>query len=175
MIILQSTNTLRLKQAEEADQENLRAWKNAHRQFFYFKDKISPEMQAKWFAKYQLRKHDVMFISQEQDSKGNWVSTGCMGYRLENSKIDLYNILRGARVQGSPHTMSEAFGTMNAWLHQTYRLPITCEVIASNPACAWYERNSMNAVGKGDKPEAHVVYQLNTNKISNIKVEATYS
>lgn len=169
MLTLTSPNLpgLRLRQATQADQDNLRQWKNSLRQFFYFKDEITPEMQANWFAKHQNRKWDVMLVVEESADGGHtFTPTGCMGYRLtENGVLDLYNILRGQRLEGSPHSMGEAFNLMNVFLHQTYRLPLTCEVLAANPARVWYEKNGMEVTSRGDTPEPHVIYTLNPAKL----------
>ena len=179
MITLSSTALpgLRLRQTTEADQENLRNWKNSLRQFFFFKDEITPEMQAKWFAKHQGRKWDVMFVAEESVDNGqSFTPTGCMGYRLmENGTIDLYNILRGTRVQGAPHSMGDAYNLMTSWLHQTYRLPITCEVLENNPARQWYEKNGMQVTATGEKPEPHVIYTLNPAKLPNLQPKAILS
>jgi hypothetical protein len=163
MILTSSTPTLRLKQAEEVDNENLRQWKNLHRQSFFFKDEITPEMQTKWFAKHQSHKWDFMFLAQESTDGGKtFTSTGCMGYRLaENNTIDLYNIMRGTRLEGSNHTMGEAFTLLLCWLHNTYKLPLTCEVLANNPAHVWYEKLGFEVIEERSNPEPHVIYRLN--------------
>ncbi len=165
--------SLRLRQATQADQENLRTWKNALREFFFFKDEITPEMQANWFAKHQTRTWDMMLVVEESADGGEtFYPTGCMGYRLqEDGKIDLYNILRGTRLAGTPHTMGDAFNLMNIFLHQTYRLPLGCEVLENNPARKWYEKLGMEATGHGEKPDPHVLYTLNPSKLPTFQVK----
>lgn len=169
--------SIRLRQATQSDQEELRVWKNALREFFFFKDEITPEMQASWFAKHQSRKWDVMFISEESADNGlTFHPTGCMGFRLtKNDTLDLYNVLRGTRIAGAPHTMGDAFNLMNIWLHHTYRLPITCEVLESNPARSWYEKNGLEVTGAGKKPEPHVIFTLNPSKLPSLQVKVHLS
>lgn len=164
---------LRLREAVASDQENLRVWKNAHRTSFFFKDEITPEMQAAWFAKHEQRTDDVMLVVEERAEGGEFLPTGCMGYRLLEGKIDLYNILRGTRIEGAVHTMGDAFNLMNMWLTEAYRLPLTCSVIAANPARDWYEKLGMRVIGEGESPEPHVVYELDVSHLPefDVKVE----
>lgn len=161
----------RLKQAEAIDCEDLRVWKNANRQYFFFKDEISHEMQAKWFANLQASKTDMMLMVQEYDGE-KFVNVGCMGYRLEDDgdekSIDVYNIMRGRTLEGSTHSMAEAFNMMNAFLHTTAKLPVGCLVLADNPARGWYEQNGFELQGEAD---GHVVYKLNPAKLKPVKVE----
>ena len=88
MLILTSPSfPFRLIEAPESESENLRIWKNTHRNSFFFKDEITPEMQAKWFAKYKADKHSLMLIVQEPAGDG-WRSIGCMGYRILTEDAD---------------------------------------------------------------------------------------
>lgn len=176
MIILTGDKQgLRLKQAEAADMEDLRVWKNANREWFFYKKEITPEQQTGWFAKHQARKYDVMFMVQEADGEA-WVNTGCMGFRVtEGGLIDLYNIMRGRKVEGSGHTMGEAFCLMNAYLAKTYALPVTCEVLEANPARAFYERNHMAVTEQRAEPEPHVIYTLDNAKVDGINISVEYA
>jgi hypothetical protein len=174
IIITGSKPTLRLKQAEAADMEDLRVWKNANREWFFYKKEITPEQQAGWFAKHQARKYDVMFMAQERDGE-EWVNIGCMGFRLTDTVVDLYNIMRGRKVEGSQHSMGEAFSLMNAYLAKTYALPITCEVLTANPARNFYERNHMTMVEERSEPEPHVIYKLDNAKVAGIDVKVQYA
>jgi hypothetical protein len=94
-----------------------------------------------------------------------------MGYRLtEANTIDLYNIMRGMRLEDSNHTMGEAFTLLLCWLHQTYKLPLTCEVLANNPARQWYEKLGFAVIEQRTKPEPHVIYRLNPTRLPAMAV-----
>jgi hypothetical protein len=174
-LILTAGPNFRLKQAELADNDDLRTWKNANRQHFFFKGEITPEMQAAWFTKLQTTPDDVMLMVQESDGQG-FVNVGCMGFRklADEQVIDVYNILRGRRLANSRHSMAEAFTLMNTWLLGHYNLPVTCKVLAANPARAWYEQNGFDLAGQGDhNGEPYVVYKLNPAKLKLVQGEAS--
>ena len=67
-------DSLSLRAINEHDLEYLRQWKNEQREFFFHKDIITPEQQRAWFAKFQVRNHDYMFIVDL-----NCKAIGCMG------------------------------------------------------------------------------------------------
>lgn len=169
----------RLKEIEQADQDDLRTWKNTHKMSFFFQQDITPEMQAGWFAKYQARNAentDHMFMVQERDATtGTLVNIGCMGFRDEGNSIDIYNLMRGQRLESdSGHTMSDALNAMLACAQTTYPgKPVTCMVLQNNPARGWYEANGFDLTGehpsyKDDTSLAYVTYQLNPERFNPV-------
>lgn len=124
-----------LRLITQDDLELLRNWKNAHRNRFFYKDLISKDEQKKWFEKYQQREDDYMFILEEVN--GNCV--GCLGYRIVNGKIDLYNIIRGRDSQEDA-TMRDAMLLLVEYLKNIEKKEITCLVLKDNPAFGWYKK-----------------------------------
>ena len=128
--------SLTLRVANENDLENIRQWKNEQREFFFHKDIITPEQQRAWFAKFQARNHDYMFIV---DLNGNAI--GCMGIRLLDEVWDVYNVILGLTEYGKKGYMGKAFQQMLIYAQSIRKCPITLQVIKSNPAVAWYKKN----------------------------------
>lgn len=168
MIIHPKNNpNFRLKLIESEDLEDIREWKNENRQYFFYKEIITPEQQQNWFEKHKLNKQDFMFVAQEYDGK-NFVNIGCMGYRLEEDNIDIYNIMRGRSIENSTNNMSDAFNMMNIYISNKYKLDVSCVVLNDNPARKWYEKNSLKQVEQRDD---HVLYKLDTNTLPKIEIE----
>lgn len=175
LIITSPSFPFRLVEAQDADSENLRVWKNKHRNSFFFKDEITPEMQAKWFAKYKADKHSMMLVVQEPAGESEWRSIGCMGYRVltEDANapyLDLFNILRGEESIVSGYRMKDAFEAMCTYLLQTYTLPQTCKVLTENPARNWYESIGLE---KTKDHADHVDYLLNPAKLSQPTIKVS--
>ena len=121
----------------EADLENLRNWKNEHRESFFFKGIISPEDQRRWFVAYCERPDDYMFVIRLKS-----MPIGCIGFRLLDKTLDIYNVILGVAEVGR-----------QGWMRQTLRLTCTyalsrypgvllgVKVLCANPAVDWYKRN----------------------------------
>lgn len=129
--------SLILRAANENDLENLRQWKNEQREFFFHKDIITPEQQRAWFAKFQARNHDYMFIV-DLNSK----AIGCMGIRLLDDAWDIYNVILGLTDYRKKGYMGKAFQTMLTYAQSVSNCPFTLQVLKANPAVAWYKKNS---------------------------------
>src|SRR6476469_2932354 len=101
---------MRLRMINEGDIEDLREWKNENKQSFFLRNDITPEQQSLWYANFEKRDTDHMFIV-EQLADGGWVKIGCMGFRyLENEGcVDGYNIIRSVKLGSPTFTMSDAF------------------------------------------------------------------
>ena len=69
---------VKLKMIDEADIDNLREWKNAERNNFFFNKIITVEQQREWLEAYQKRMDDFMYIILVND-----LPIGCMGIRLK--------------------------------------------------------------------------------------------
>lgn len=133
-----------LRSITDADQENLRTWKNKHRTSFFYQEIITPEQQKEWFRKYLGRQNDYMFIVEEEpmgeNAEKERCPVGCLAFRLEDdSTIDLYNIIRGR--ESVNVTMKDAMHLMLNYI-KTY-FPdkrIKCDVLKDNPAVLWYKK-----------------------------------
>jgi len=148
--------SLTLRAANENDLENLLQWKNEQREFFFHKDIITPEQQRAWFAKFQARNHDYMFIV---DLNGKAI--GCMGIRLLDEAWDIYNVILGLTDYGKKGYMGKAFQTMLTYAQSVRKCPITLQVLKSNPAAAWYKKYGF--VATAEKADHYsLVYQSNT-------------
>ncbi|PIZ29948.1 MAG: hypothetical protein COY40_05710 [Alphaproteobacteria bacterium CG_4_10_14_0_8_um_filter_53_9] len=171
MFVLTGPNpAFRLRLATMDDAENLRLWKNAHKTAFFYQKDITPEQQAGWMSKHLSNKDDFMFMVESHHTD-TWLPVGCMGYRLEDGTLDLYNILRGVPEDNATFTMGEAFSLMLAYLGQTYRLPISCVVLRDNPVRGWYEKLGLVSTGEGEKDGiAFVRYALPVPNIPALSV-----
>ena len=132
---------VKLRSITEDDIELLRVWKNAHRYSFFFQEIIEPEQQRWWFEQFCTREHDYMFIVQYDD-----VDVGCMGFRLLNDRIDIYNVILGRKEHSGKGTMSIAVCLMNGFIVDKFTEDITAKVLRSNPALEWYLKNGFEVV-----------------------------
>jgi len=139
---------LRLRAVGREDIENLRVWKNKHKNSFFLNRDITPEEQAKWFESFAARGEDFMFVV-EQKIDEQWQSIGCMGFRrlADEACLDAYNIMRGVKSEKGSFTMSDAFAAMLAFAAaRDADLPIRCKVLCENPAVEWYKKNNFSIV-----------------------------
>ena len=120
----------KVREAQEEDLEFLRICKNAHRESFFFKEIISPEMQKKWFADYQRRDHDFMLIVEHEKER-----VGCLGFRKLVDRVDIYNlIVNSERKQGKGYmTIALDLVCQEVWRRYS-KMPITALVLRNNPA-----------------------------------------
>ena len=132
---------VRLRLAELEDRENLRVWKNLHKQFYFHKADITPEQQLVWFTSYLERPDDHVYMVEEEE-RGTWAAVGVVVARLlpDQNAVDLYNIMRGARTAAERTNMGEALRTLCRAARLAYPQPITCKVLSDNPALGWYAR-----------------------------------
>ena len=134
----------RLRAIGAGDLEDLRTWKNRDRQYFFFREIISPEQQARWFAGYLDRPDDYMFVA-EAPRQPDEPPFGCMGLRLVGEYVDVYNVIRGRRLEGEGVRMADAFALMCSFA-LSFERAITLMVLKDNPAVAWYERRGFARV-----------------------------
>ncbi len=123
-----------LRSIAASDCDPLRAWKNANRHAFFYQNLISPDEQMTWFRAYRERPNDHMFIVSVSPDMG------CMGFRLEEGKVDVYNVIRGVSDAGRRGEMRDALHLMCSYALTRYACEVGCKVLADNPAVAWYER-----------------------------------
>ena len=81
---------LELRSASQTDLENLRTWKNKEKQYFFYQEEISKELQLNWFESFKLRPDDFMFMTVFEGHV-----FGCMGIRWQKDFWDVYNVIVG--------------------------------------------------------------------------------
>jgi RimJ/RimL family protein N-acetyltransferase len=130
-----------LRSIAASDIETLRNWKNGQRLFFFDKAIITSERQREWFAGFQSRPDDYMFIVQARE-----VDIGCMGIRNLGALWDVYNVILGAQDHGGKGYMSEALILMLNFAYHRSPNPVQLSVLKENPAVRWYEKNGFTAI-----------------------------
>lgn len=169
MLILYSADFqgLRLRGIADKDLELLRRWKNSNRNSFFYKNKISRKDQKKWFQGFLTRSQDYMFMVEEKIGR-SFKPVGCMGFRMDEGGIDLYNIIRGIKYAASHVKMGDALHVICSYVTQYYKLKISCKVIGSNPAVHWYKKNGFDIIQTQDN---YVVMELNTSGFKACEVD----
>ncbi|BCE00602.1 hypothetical protein [Marinicellulosiphila megalodicopiae] len=166
MIITDEYESFILKSILVEDIESLRVWKNKHRGSFFHKNEITSSEQYTWFSEYQNDPENIMFVVIVDG-----VSIGCMGYRLKDGGVDVYNIMRGEKTSHKPFKMSDAFSVMLSYLKVKYQLTISCVVLNDNPAFNWYLNNNFIVKAKYDNYSLLEYYSGNNMKKYLIKVK----
>ena len=139
-----STPTVILRAAGPGDLEDLRAWKNANKAGFFFKDTITTEMQREWYEKYRARPNDFMFIVESDG-----VKAGCMGFRIQDDgTADTYNMIASPAAKGKG-LMKAAMLVMCSYIAERHTKDIGCLVVTGNPAVKYYEHCGYKIVGEG--------------------------
>lgn len=134
---------VRLRPAGPEDLEDLRAWKNANKQWFFFKGEITPGMQKEWFAQYLKLKDDVLFIVEHAGKKA-----GTLGVRiLPNGSADIYNVIAAPDAKGKG-VMKIALKTLCAHVAAAKTKKIGCLVLKGNPAAKFYEACGFRKTGE---------------------------
>ena len=143
---------LRLRGIGPEDLEDLRSWKNAHREAFFFKDSITPEAQRKWYEGYLERPNDCMFIVESGPLRA-----GCMAFRLEHDgAADFYNII------GSPEGRGQGLLKGGMMVLCSYVLVersrrISLKVVSGNAARGFYESCGFE---RAEERETYVLMRL---------------
>lgn len=146
MIIVDEHEIFSLQDVRLADLENLRLWKNKHRNSFFHREIITPKQQSDWFDSYLNDSENQMFVVILDGE-----SIGCMGYRTKEGIIDVYNIMRGIETSNKKFTMSDAFKLMLNFIKYKHQKKITCVVLNENPAFNWYLKNEFVVKEKYEK------------------------
>ena len=133
--------------------EFLRRLKNAHRQRFFHRDEISPAQQQQWYEGYLQRDHDWMFVMRRAG-----VERACMGYRIVDGEIDIYNIIREDSGDGRTFGFSQGFELLCAYLDARFDLPISGRVLADNPVVHWARRRGFVPTETGERAGLGYVY-----------------
>ncbi len=138
VLFIKDTTDLRLRSIEKRDIEDLRIWKNSNRSSFFYKQEITPDAQIEWYQRYIHREDDYIFIVEVLNND-TWKKIGCLGFRVVEGNIDLYNIIRGQRIEARS-SMREAMYILLAYISEKYSYPIKCDVLVDNPAVEWYNK-----------------------------------
>lgn len=150
-----------LETAGVDDIEKLRLWKNENRQYFFNKYIISESDQAKWFNDFLMIEDDYIFII-----KYGGVGIGCIGFRMLNGVIDVYNVIIGDKQYLSKGIMSFALVLMCSFILDNYNNDITVRVLLDNPAREWYVKNNFLEICK---KEDHVFMKHQSGKFKYLK------
>ena len=161
LAILPDDNGLILKAVTYEDIEILRRWKNENRQCFFYQDHISEKQQYSWFTDFSKRKDDFIFILKFIET-----NIGCIGFRLLDDVIDIYNVIIGDKNFLSKGFMSIALQTLCSFIKDCYPNEITVRVLRNNPAIAWYEKNYFKTCYV---KEDHIGMKLDTERFRYIK------
>lgn len=136
---------IRLRTADVTDLQNLRLWKNANCEYFFYKGEISAAQQGAWFESYQTRPLDLMFVVLANEK-----AVGCMGIRLLEGSWDVYNVILGEGEYGKRGIMGAAFQQMLAFAQTLNPSPITLKVLPKNPAVGWYQKQGFFITSESD-------------------------
>ena len=164
MIIANKKSNFYLQEISIDDIENLRLWKNKHKNSFFHKKDITREEQEYWFnSVYSNNNDDIMFVVVLDGKK-----IGCMGYRFRDNNIDVYNIMRGVDSTSESFKMSHAFQLMLKYLRSKYNEVISCVVLNQNPAFNWYLKNGFVKVS--DSGDYSTLEYVDTETLFEIEV-----
>lgn len=157
-IVVQQDLKLALRAVADVDLETLRQWKNEQREFFFHKEEITPAQQRSWYAAFQSRPNDLMFMTVLDGQH-----FGCMGIRWLENSWDVYNVILGRPEFGGRGLMGKAFKTMLGHALSTKESSITLQVLKHNPAVKWYLQNGFVITAEYDDHYA-MLYQSNSNQ-----------
>jgi ribosomal protein S18 acetylase RimI-like enzyme len=149
-----------LRTVTDADADRLRRWKNAHREAFFFRGEITPQMQREWLLRYHRRPDDLMFVVE-----CDGLAVGCMGFRLQEGEVDVYNVIRGREDAGAPGAMGRAMGLMCSYICARHPAPVRARVVRGNPALAWYRRQGFRVEAER---EDHTLVVLDRERFSPV-------
>jgi len=136
-----------LRSIKEDDIQLLRQWKNDHREFFFYKQIITVDQQKEWFTRWSSETCDHLFVVELKGA-----SIGCIGARLFQETVDVYNVILGDKAFKGQGVMSEALRAVVAFSQFLYSgLPVCVRVLQTNPAVGWYERNGFARITANDE------------------------
>jgi RimJ/RimL family protein N-acetyltransferase len=159
--IISTGGDITLKSIGTEDIELLRNWKNQNRKYFFYKDVISPSQQREWFNSYVNNEKENIFIVEYE---GNRV--GCMGFRLMDDVIDVYNVICGNKNFGGRGIMGRALRLMCSYIIDNHDREITLMVLLDNKkAIDWYVKNGFEET---ERKEDYIYMKLNINKFNHL-------
>jgi RimJ/RimL family protein N-acetyltransferase len=154
--------TISLRSIEESDQENLRRWKNANAQYFFYQKTITPKQQEEWFRGYLGRQEDALFIVHAAGE-----DIGCMGIRLLDDTWDIYNVILGETQFGGKGYMGQAMSVLCSYALSMNPKRITAKVLAKNPAIEWYCKHHFIIKERHDD---HVEIELDKSQFRQVPI-----
>lgn len=159
--------TMRLRSITDDDVEELRIWKNKNKDSFFYKKEISPCEQSVWFQNYLQRDEDWILVAETMGMNGEWKKFGCLGYRVMEEMIDLYNIIRGNQTT-QKSSMRDMMLLLTSFLNYRYSMKIKCDVLVDNPAVEWYNKCGFFIY---EKQEDYYVMMLDKNTEIPLKMK----
>lgn len=146
-----------VRPAREGDIETLREWKNDASAYFHLKTPITPEQQKQWFAAFQTKRGQQMFVAE-----GPHGLTACVGFRTlpdtpeSTATVELFNLICGdSRLQGTGFAR-EFYGTVTGELRKRGVAEICLEVLKTNErGNRWYLKQGY--VKTGEKPGCNLL------------------
>lgn len=146
-----------LRPIEETDLENLRRWKNEHRDRFFYREYISRSNQNAWYCRYKERSNDHMFMVLA----ANRDIVGCMGIRWEDDRLnwDVYNVIRGLSRYKRSGVMSLGLCELIQFALRNREAPIKLVVLKNNPAVGWYEKNGFTKLREDGEGAVMCLYR----------------
>ena len=131
---------IKVRLINESDLDNLRIWKNANKDAFFYKKNITKKQQADWFKEYldrNKKEADFMYIAE-----CDGVPVGCFGYRFIGGVIDIYNTILGNKDYIGKKIISSECKKLWKYLTDTYYADITVKVLNTNTDTVnWYRKN----------------------------------
>lgn len=151
---------IEMRSIELRDIEHLRLWKNSHKEFFFNKNEISTIDQFNWFSQFIEKKDDHMFIIENENSE-----IGCIGARILNNFVDVYNVILGDKSFKGKHIMTYAMEALIAICNLLYvDKPVFVKVLKSNPAINWYMKLGFVKI---DDAEDYIQMEYNNSTVKN--------
>ena len=142
MELVSDDKKIRLTPIKFDDIENLRIWKNSHKDFFFLKKKINKKDQKSWFENIYLKnKNDFMFIIYYKSQ-----TIGTIGCRLINNYWDIYNVMNVNKNYKGKGIMSLALKLLISFMESKSNKDVTAKVLANNSNLKWYLKNNFNVV-----------------------------
>lgn len=148
---------VKMRLADDYDNEFLVMLKNKNKQFFFYQKEISLAEQRNWFQGYLVRENDYMFVILVKEQYA-----GCMGIRLADNGWDIYNVMLGDITLKGSGVMSLAFQKMLTFACEKKKVFCSLKVLKINPAIQWYKKQGFKIVEEFD------VYLIMKYELSNI-------
>jgi RimJ/RimL family protein N-acetyltransferase len=146
-----------IRSIDEKDIEYLRVWKNENKEFFFLKSEISKSDQLNWFNSMKSRQDDEMFIVEKFDQP-----IGCIGARLYEGFVDIYNVIMGDKNFKGQHIMMKVMQqTINHCKAIYPDMAIKVRVLPNNPAVNWYIKIGFTKVSNAND---HLLMEYESSK-----------
>jgi len=159
--IVSEEGDLLLRAVAKEDTELLRKWKNCNREYFFNKEVISSSQQEEWYKGYMKRPEDFIFIAEFDGD-----IMGCMGFRLLDNEIDIYNVILGQERFRGKGLMGRSLRMLCCYITDNYTNDVTLKVLAANTARKWYAKNGFIETGRQDD---YIIMKLDINKFKHVK------